>query len=260
MMTRRLSTPLPESPVKFYRIIAVSFLIITISLLSVVLYMTTKRATVTIVAKEEKTTFSLNATLQETVSPSTVQGTLTLTQFPYTKNYVPVGTKTSEGVAKGTLTIFNKSSQATALIPKTRFITADGVLFRLVKRADIPAGGSVVAEVYADQPGKSGDISPSKFTLPALSLEQQKLIYAVSEQSMRGGSVAIGVVTSDDMSAAQNDFAQKSQIEFMNRGVGTNLPDDLKTGTIKYQKKKEETFIQFIWYALRGGMQDVVGF
>lgn len=229
MMTRRLSTPLPESPVRFYRIIAVSFLVITISLLSVVLYMTTKRATVTVVAKEDKATFTLNATLQENAAPTAVQGSVAITQFPFTKTYTPVGSKTIEGTSKGQLIVYNKSSQATALIPKTRFITASGTLFRLVKRADIPAGGQVTVDVYADVSGKDSDIGPSDFTLPALSLEQQKLIYAKSEGAMSGGSTNVGVITNDDLSAAQNDFAEKVQAEFSARGLGTNLPDDLKT-------------------------------
>lgn len=229
MMTRRLSTPMPESPVRFYRIIAVSFLVITVSLLSVVLYMTTKRATVTVIAKEDKTAFSTNATLQETAAPTVVQGSIAVTQFPFSKTYTPVGSKTVEGVARGQLTIYNKSSQATALIPKTRFITASGTLFRLEKRVDIPAGVQVVADVYADVPGKDGDIGPSQFTLPALSPEQQKVIYATSEKAMVGGSTNIGIITADDLAAAQNDFREKAEAEFLARGTGSNLPDDLKT-------------------------------
>ncbi len=232
MMTRRLSTPMPESPVRFYRIIAVSFLVITVSLLSVVLYMTTKRATVTVVAKEDKVVFSLNATLQESAAPGVVQGNITAVQFPYSKTYTPVGKKTSEGVAKGQVTIFNKSSQAIALIPKTRFITSSGVLFRLLKRADIPAGQSLVADVYADVPGKDSDIGPSQFTLPALSLEQQKFVYATSDKPMSGGAINVGVISADDIAAAQNDFSEKAQSEFVARGMGLNLPEDLKTITL----------------------------
>lgn len=228
-MTRRLSTPMPESPVRFYRIIAVSFLVITVSLLSVVLYMTTKRATVTVIAKEDKTTFSLNATLQEVAAPAVVQGNVAIAQFPFSKVYTPVGNKTTEGVAKGQVTVFNKSGQATALIPKTRFITASGVLFRLVKRADIPAGSQLTVDVYADVPGKASDIGPSDFTLPALSPDQQKVIYAKSEKPMAGGANTVGVISADDLAAAQNDFADKAQAEFTARGIGSNLPDDLKT-------------------------------
>jgi hypothetical protein len=229
MMTRRLSTPMPESPVRFYRIIAVSFLVITVSLLSVVLYMTTKRATITVVAKEDTAHFELSAALQETAAPGVVQGSVAVVQFPFSKTYTPVGSKFTEGTAKGTVTVFNKSSQAVALIPKTRFQTGSGTLFRLLKRADIPAGGQATVDVYADAPGKDGDIGPSDFILPALSADQQKVIFAKSDKPMIGGSTAIGVVTTDDIAAAQNDFSQKAQAEFVARGLGVNLPEDLKT-------------------------------
>jgi hypothetical protein len=127
------------------------------------------------------------------------------------------------------LTVYNKSSQATALIPKTRFITASGTLFRLSKRVDIPAGGEAVVEVYADVPGSASDIGPSDFTLPALSSDQQKLIYAKSDKPMTGGATSIGVITNDDLAAAQNDFSEKAEAEFSARGLGSNLPEDLKT-------------------------------
>jgi hypothetical protein len=181
------------------------------------------------VAKEDTAHFELSAALQETAAPGVVQGSVAVVQFPFSKTYTPVGSKFTEGTAKGTVTVFNKSSQAVALIPKTRFQTGSGTLFRLLKRADIPAGGQATVDVYADAPGKDGDIGPSDFILPALSADQQKVIFAKSDKPMIGGSTAIGVVTTDDIAAAQNDFSQKAQAEFVARGLGVNLPEDLKT-------------------------------
>jgi hypothetical protein len=44
---------------------------------------------------------------------------------------------------------------------------------------------------------------------------------------------------------------------------GTNMPDDkgkMKIGVIKYIRDPEDYFLQFIWFALRNGVGDVVGF
>lgn len=44
---------------------------------------------------------------------------------------------------------------------------------------------------------------------------------------------------------------------------GTNMPDKkglMKIGEIKYTRKPDEPFIQFVWFALRSGVGDVVGF
>ncbi len=44
---------------------------------------------------------------------------------------------------------------------------------------------------------------------------------------------------------------------------GTNMPDEkglMKIGEIKYTRKPQDYFLQFVWFALRGGVADVVGF
>lgn len=44
---------------------------------------------------------------------------------------------------------------------------------------------------------------------------------------------------------------------------GTNMPDtdgDMKIGAIRYNKKLDDYFFQFIWFSLRGGIGAVVGF
>jgi len=44
---------------------------------------------------------------------------------------------------------------------------------------------------------------------------------------------------------------------------GTNMPDDkgaMKIGIIKYIRDPEDYFLQFVWFALRNGVGDVVGF
>lgn len=43
---------------------------------------------------------------------------------------------------------------------------------------------------------------------------------------------------------------------------GSNVPDEkgkMKIGEIKYTRDPKDTFFQFLWYALRGGVSDVVG-
>jgi hypothetical protein len=53
---------------------------------------------------------------------------------------------------------------------------------------------------------------------------------------------------------------------FMTNAVkirGTNMPDKsgvLKIGSIKYEQKQFDTFLQLVWFSLRSGIGDVVGF
>ena len=93
----------------------------------------------------------------------------------------------TEGKAAGTVTVMNTTSSARALVATTRFLSQDGVLFRLDRAVTIPAGGQADAPVTADQPGAPGDIGPGRFTIPGLSAALQQQIYGVSSEAMRGG-------------------------------------------------------------------------
>jgi hypothetical protein len=44
---------------------------------------------------------------------------------------------------------------------------------------------------------------------------------------------------------------------------GTNMPDksgSMKIGEVKYTRKPDDTFLQLVWFSLRSGVGDVVGF
>jgi hypothetical protein len=44
---------------------------------------------------------------------------------------------------------------------------------------------------------------------------------------------------------------------------GTNMPDksgSLKIGKVNYTRKRDDTFFQLVWFSLRSGVGDVVGF
>jgi hypothetical protein len=44
---------------------------------------------------------------------------------------------------------------------------------------------------------------------------------------------------------------------------GTNMPDrsgSMKIGKVKYTRKPDDTFLQLVWFSLRSGVGDVVGF
>ena len=44
---------------------------------------------------------------------------------------------------------------------------------------------------------------------------------------------------------------------------GTNMPDEkglMKIGEIKYTRNPIDYFLQYVWFALRGSIADVVGF
>jgi hypothetical protein len=225
---------MPNSPVRIYQIITAFFLIITVALLVLVVFMVSKHATITVIAKEDTKNTQVNLTVgSKTATEGVLPGSVTSTVFYFSKKYSPEGTKTVEGTAVGELTIYNKSGAAITLIPKTRFITADGVLFRLKNRTSIPVDSEVVAEVYADKPGKDSDIAAADFILPGLPVDKQKAVYAVSTKPMQGGSSQVGVISQDDVLKAKaqykedviNEFLEKNSEKFADQKVMVVVAD-----------------------------------
>lgn len=103
--------------------------------------------------------------------------------IPTTTPSTPPVSATTSGYAKGTVTIINNYSKPQTLVAKTRLLTSAGKLFRLDRQVSIPAGGRATAAVTADQTGDSFAIGPSKFTIPGLWIDLQKLIYAESTEA-----------------------------------------------------------------------------
>ncbi len=216
MITHRMSTNSGDSSPEWYKIVAVSFLLITIALLGVVIFITSKKAEVTIVAKEDAKKVTLNVTLsQEGVKPGSMPGSVTSTIFSHTEKYQPTGTKSVAGTSKGEVIIYNKTGLAQPLVKTTRLLSPTGVLFRLSVNTTVPPQGQVTVPVYADQPGPLGDVAPTTFTIPGLIEVKQKTIYAESKAAMIGGSQTVAVLSQDDITSAENNYKEKVKQAFL---------------------------------------------
>ncbi|MFH1286383.1 MAG: hypothetical protein ABII02_01370, partial [Candidatus Magasanikbacteria bacterium] len=119
------------------------------------------------------------------------------------KLFAPTGTKEETGTASGMLTIHNEATFSQPLIATTRFLSEDGVLFRLKAGVTVPAESTIEAEIYADIDGPGSDIGPTSFTIPGLNEAKQKLVYGVSDESMMGGKRVIGILSSSDIEQAK---------------------------------------------------------
>ncbi len=227
---RETRARLPNEPtVRFYRTIAFTFLILTVALLGVVVFITSKKATITIVAKEDTKNINLNIGVGPNGNDiDQIKGQISSVEFAWSEKYYPTGTKTIEGVAEGEVKIYNRSDVDQTLIKTTRLLTANGVLYRLKDRVSVPAKGETSARVYADKLGKESDVGPSEFTIPGLPPEKQKLIYAESKEAMRGGSHQIGSLLESDIQSAKTDFEKKIKEAFLKTPEGVKWQGDDK--------------------------------
>jgi hypothetical protein len=137
------------------------------------------------------------------------------------------GGKTASGKVK----IQNTSPNDWPLVPRTRFQTADGLVYRIDRQVVVPGGsaekpGELEVTVSADtvdafgQPtGERGNIKGEvKFFLPALSSENQKKIFAVSNGDFSGGVTnIIKFISKEDTEAArikmENELRSSAEAE-----------------------------------------------
>src|SRR3989344_541404 len=128
MITHRVTTKLaPEPPVGFYRTIAVTFLVVTLVLLGVIIFFTSKKATIVVVAKTDNKNVNLDINLvKQKTDGSAIVGIVTTTEFKWTQKYFPTGNKTTDGLAVGSVILYNDTGFAQPLVKTTRLLTPAG--------------------------------------------------------------------------------------------------------------------------------------
>ncbi len=213
VVVRRVTAPTPtvqapdpsRASLKLYRRIAIGFVLLVLSMLGSVVYLSTMGATIEVVPVEQVKKAEFLADVAATpTKESEIRGRVIAVTLGETQTFTPSGQgkKTVEGTSRGTVTIVNTSSKAQPLVATTRLLSPEGVLFRIDKTVTAPAGGTVTVEAYADQPGATGDVGPTTFTIPGLSESLQKVIYAKNDAAFSGGSSEVSVVSQSDLDAS----------------------------------------------------------
>lgn len=122
----------------------------------------------------------------------------------YAHDFDASGKKQGEGRSQGVVRLINKSAAAQPLVATTRFLSKEGVLFRLSQRTTVPANSEVSADVYADGVGPTYDIPPTTFAIPGLPPTRQVVVFAVSDTPMTGGDGQVIAVSQGDIAHARN--------------------------------------------------------
>lgn len=159
--------------------------------------------------------------------------TIIVPEEALSRTLVAHGTKEVEKRASGEIIIFNSyNSQPQRLIERTRFMTPDGKIFRIEEPIVVPGAtekggtltpGSVVATVYADEPGKEYNIELTDFTIPGFKGDPRySKFYARSKTPMTGGFVGtVRVVDEGEREAA---------VEALKGELGASLGKSVSAG------------------------------
>lgn len=200
-----------SEPGSVYRKLAAGFVFLTVVLVAVVLYFTFSKMKITIIPTQEKITESLIIdVIDQSGDVSAGQGIIAgaVKQVPVeeTKTFTSSGKEVLGEEVVGQVTIINNYIKNQPLVASTRLLSADGKLFRLKDTVNVPAGGKITAEIYADQPSREMAIGPTKFTMPGLWAGIQDKIYAQSDSAMKYSEKAKYIIQQSDIDNAVNEL------------------------------------------------------
>lgn len=196
---------------KIYQRIAVAFVFATFFLLVAVLYLSISRATISLTPTPK--IVNVEAEVRVVANPDEdgeLSGVVLDQQFSATKMFTlpSEGATAVEARAGGMVTLINETGNDQPLVATTRLLSEEGVLFRIDTGTTVPARGQIDVIAHADQPGLSGEIGPTQFTIPGLPAALQDEIYAVSVDSMVGGVAYKRSLTEKDVADAVANLSE----------------------------------------------------
>lgn len=226
-----------------YKKIALSFFSASIIFFIIIFYFAYRKAVVKIIPNYEVIKTEFIADIKPVpIGENQLKGRLLQTQFEEEFDAQTEG-EIEEVLddVETSITIINDSSRAQPLITTTRFLTEDGVLFRLKKAVTVSANNEVKAVVYADNPKQIiKPVEAGKLSIPGLNFERQKEVYGKINNSIKTNTKKVKIITAKDIENAKekalDDLLKKSLIEFAQRA---------RTGEKVFSKSIDKEILQF---------------
>jgi len=194
--------------VNTYRKLAFRFIALACVLVLVVLYFVMVKLTVVVSPSKQTVNESLIVDVyganQTIAADRSLKGNITRIEAEESGIYQSSGAEIKGEAVTGQVKIVNNYSKSQVLVATTRLLSADNKLFRIKNSVTVPAGGSVIVDVYADEAGADMAILPTKFTIPGLWSGIQDKIYGES-------SVAFAYNTISEKYIAQADVDKAAQ-------------------------------------------------
>jgi len=197
-------------------VIACVFLYFKLASLSVIVWPATEDLNI-----QELVVASTGATAVD-LATKTIPAQVILDEKELWQEFDATGSGSDEGLATGTIRVYNKYNPATTINLKTgtHFLSDSGKYFQSLSKIIIPAAqikggkitpGSVDVKVKAIEAGEDYNISASKFSIPKLAgTDLYYALYGESSTKMEGGYKSTSkVVTADDIENAKEALSDK---------------------------------------------------
>lgn len=211
---------------------------------------------------KEKLNVDIKNTIPD-ISSNTIPGKV-LEDFQKVSVDFPATGKTQKSTkAEGIIRVYNAySTTSQALVATTRFVSADGKLFRSKEAVTVPGGqyekGKIVpgfadVKVQADKAGSDYNIEPSTFSIPGFAgTPRYTSFYGKSTEPMKGGSLG-------EAKEATKENIEKAE-ELLREKLSETVKDSLKgqdaAGIIIIEEASKKDFKNIIFSAKAGDIVD----
>lgn len=210
-----------------YRKISLSFVVLTVSLLAVIFYFSFVKVSIFLIPNQERLSgnliidiFDKDKKAVKTEDGIEVLGEIEQVEIEETKTYYASGVDVIGEEVTGKVTIINNYNKSQPLVATTRLLSADK-LFRIKNTVNVPAGGSIEVEVYADEPSSGMAIGPASFIIPGLWAGLQDQIYGESKESMKYSKKIKKHIRQSDIDDSVKDL-EVSLLAKAEREIGEN--------------------------------------
>ncbi len=200
--------------IRLYRRIAFSFIFLTLILLGVIFYFSFVKVSIVLIPNQERITNNLIFDVYDKnkdykKSGAAITGVVKEIELTYSDTYPATGENVIGEEVVGKAVIINNYYKNQPLVATTRLLTPDNKLFRIKKTVNVPAGGEVEVEIYADEPSEDMVIGPTKFIIPGLWAGLQDKIYAVSKEPTKYKQKVKKYIQDVDIENTTRDLKQK---------------------------------------------------
>lgn len=215
-----------------FKKLASIFIVLAVVLLVIIVYFSFSKATILLNVDNEPKTFSFDLTVSPTSTEGDLVGEIMTDKLEVSQKFDVKNFNEQPAVATGKIRVVNQHTQNQPLVRTTRFLSPEGILFRLSSNILVPAGKEVVTEVYADGTGAEYNLAPTRFTIPGLSASLQTKIYGISDTAMTGGIKKVGVLKQEDLTVAEAEFSAQLN-SLVKEAIRKKITEDSGTLLVK---------------------------
>lgn len=230
--------------INLYRNISISFVVLTLVLLTSVFMFFTNKAAILVLAKTQELNLSFNSevkqspTMDEIKNQDMISGELVVEERSGEGEYEVLSTKTETSAIVGKVKIFNTSARNQPLVKTTQLQASNGVIVRTDRTINVAAGGSEVVEVYPADASAFKEIASGQLRIIKLNPNLQDKIYGVVEEKLTSEPRTVKVLAESDISRAREVLSQQLAEEYRQEN-NLNKNEKLTVETVSFSADKK---------------------